>query len=118
MKKGFTLVELIATIAIMALIGLVISTNMLGMFSKEEDRDLESFKERIEEAACMYAELDENKHSLCESGCTISINELINKGYIEENLKDPSTGEKIKDNTSKYNVTLSWSNNEKICRMN
>ncbi len=113
-KNGFTLVELIATIAIIALIGLVISTNMLGMFSQEEDKDLEDFQRRIEEAACMYVEVV--KRTQCSNGCTINIDELINNGYVDQDIKDPSTGETVKGN-NKYNVTVSWSNNERICKM-
>lgn len=118
-KNGFTLIELIVTIGIMALIGLVIGTNMLGMFSKEEDKEYETFKKRIEEAACMYVDMkkDSGYRQQCMSGdCTpITIKELINAGYIEEDLKDPNTGKNVDGNKK---VTVNYSDNEKKCRYN
>lgn len=117
-KKGFTLVELIVTIGIMALIGVVISTNMLGLFDKQADKDYEEFVNRMEEAACMYLETDSTKKNSCRnsSGCFITSAELIKKGYIDENQKDPNTQELIKNN-SDYDVKVCFKNNVKKCEM-
>ena len=123
-KKGFTLIELIITIGVMVLVGLVIVTNMTGLFSKNEDQDYENFRKKIENAACIYAEKDvwkENKNK-CKNhtsgaNCVITITTLIKAGLIEESLKDPNTGNYVKDN-SKYDVTVSWaSDGEKKCTL-
>ena len=118
-KNGFTLIEIIVTIGIMAVIGLVISTNMIGLFSSEEDKEYEAFIKRIEEAACTYVETnwDSNKRSSCKSSnCTVTINELIQSGLVEENLKDPNTKELV-SNSTKYNVSVSWEDNVKTCKI-
>ena len=120
-REGFTLVELIVTISIMALIGLMISTNMLGLLSDEEDKDYAAFVEKIEEAACVYVEtvFSDTQRSNCRTNsCTISIDQLISKGYIADDLKDPSNGEKVVDNKDKYKVKVSWINNVKTCEIN
>lgn len=120
-KSGFTLIELIITIAIMALIGIVISTNMLGLFSQEEDRDYEEFVKKIEDAACIYVEtgFSSSERTSCRNnGCTISIQNLISKGYISDDLKDPSNGKKISDHPNSYQVKVSWIDNVKTCKLN
>lgn len=116
-KKGFTLVELIITIGLMALIGIVIATNMSGLFSKQNDEEYEAFKKKMEDSACMYVELY-NKEACKVAGCTISVEQLIKVGYIEDTLKDPSTGEFITKDKEKYQVKVSWKDNVKTCEMN
>ncbi len=115
-KKGFTLVELIITIGLMALIGIIIATNMAGLFSKQNDEEYEAFKKKIEDSACIYVELY-NKENCRATGCTISIEQLIQKGYIEDTLKDPSTGEFVTKEKEKYQVKVSWKDNVKTCEM-
>lgn len=116
-KKGFTLVELIITIGLMALIGIVIATNMAGLFSKQNEEEYESFKKKLQDSACMYVELY-NKNSCRTYGCTITIDQLIEKGYIEDNLKDPGTGKLITEDKEKYKVKVHWVDNVKTCELN
>lgn len=120
-KKGFTLIELIATIGVMVLIGVIIISNMSGLLSKQNDADFETFKKKLEDSACMYVEtkFSSTERSNCKAhGCTISVDNLITKGYIEDNLKDPSTGELITNNKNKYKVNVRWVNNVKTCTIN
>ena len=39
MKKGFTLIELIITIALLGLIGTIIATNMTGILDSEQEKE-------------------------------------------------------------------------------
>ena len=120
-NKGFTMIELIVTIGIMALIGVMIGTNMLGLFSSEEDKEYESFINKIQESACMYVEtvFDSVERSNCRSnGCTITIHQLIQKGYIADDLKDPSTGDKVLDHANDFKVQVFWENDVKKCKIN
>jgi len=123
-NKGLTMIELIVTIGLITLIGIVISTNMLGILSNEEDNEYDRFVKEIEESACMYIETaydsmntyanarlacmksqTYNSINKLVSGCNVSINELIESGYLDEDLIDPSTGSVI-DSTKK--VIISW----------
>lgn len=121
-NKGFTLIELIATIGIMILIGLVIVNNMTGVLSKQHDEEYKSFKKELEDGACIYVETkwDSSKRSNCKASnnCTVSIDELIKAGFIDENLKNPNNEEEIKNNQDKYKVKVYWTDNVKICEMN
>lgn len=120
-NKGFTLIEIIITITIMALIAITLGTNMLGLFSKEEDKEKESFVRKLTDAACMYVEtsFSSNERANCKrNGCVISIDNLISKGLIEDNLKDPETDEFIINDKNKYKVNVKWENDEKKCTLN
>ncbi len=120
-NKGFTLIELIATIGIMILIGLVIVTNMSGILSKQHDDEYNSFKKELEDGACIYTETvftEEERNNCKKQGCVVSVDNLIKKGYIDENLKDPNTGELITSNKEKYKVNVHWVDHVKTCTMN
>ena len=121
-KKGFTLVELIATITIMVLIGLVIANNMTGILSKQNDENYNSFKKELEDGACVYVETkwDSSKRNTCKqaNNCSVSVDELIFGGLIAEDLKDPNTGEEIRNNKDKYRINVRWVDNVKTCTVN
>lgn len=119
-KNGFTLIELIVTIGLVAVMGVVISVNVLGLFSDQEDQEYNTFIKDLEESACMYVETaftTEERSDCRKNGCTITIDMLLKKGYIEDSLVDPSTGEKVVNNKNKYKVTVAWQNNVKQCKI-
>lgn len=120
-NKGFTLIELIATIGIMILIGIVIANNMTGILSKQHDEEYNRFIKELEDGACMYVETvfnNEERNNCKNYGCTISVDSLIERGYIEETLKDPNTGDVVTKNKEKYKVNVHWENNVKTCTIN
>jgi hypothetical protein len=107
----------------MIIIGLVISNNVVGLFSQQEDKEYDEFVKKIEDSACMYVETvwDSTTRSNCKASnkCTVTIDELITKGYIDDNLKDPSTAEYVTDNKDAYKVNVTWDkNNIKECKIN
>lgn len=121
-NKGFTLIELLATIGIMILIGLVIVNNMTGILSKQQDEEYNTFKKKLEEGACMYVdtkwESEYRKNCKINNNCSVSIGQLIEVGYIEEDLKNPNNNESVVNNQEKYKVKVTWKNNVKTCEMN
>ncbi len=116
-KKGFTLIELIVTIGIMVLLGIVIVVNMSGILSSQNDSDYEAFKNKLQDAACIYVETnwEEEKRKECKNrnDCTIKVVELIKEGLIEDTIKNPSNGEYA----SKYTISVKWMNNVKTCEL-
>ncbi len=128
-NKGFTLIELIVTIGIMILIGMIIVNNMSGLLSEQNDTEYDNFKKNLEESACIYVETkwDTTKRSSCKSNnnCSISVDELIQEGLIEDNLKDPKETDPndpkkglVTENQNKYKVNVRWVDNVKTCTMN
>ena len=119
-KNGFTLIELIITIGLLALIGTVIAVNVMGMFSEQEDLDYEAFVREIEDSACMYVEtaFSSDERTNCRRNtCIVTVDMLLAKGYISDDLVDPSTGELVIVNQDKYRVKVSWPGNVKTCEI-
>lgn len=116
-QKGFTLIELIATIALMVLMGLIIVNNLNSLFSSREEADLADFKVLLENAACTYIDLSDpqikQKKQTCKvSGCTVTTNVLIQNSLLDEELKNPMTGRAI---TGLEVIKISYPNQEKTC---
>lgn len=108
-NKGFTLVELIITIALIAAISVTVGLSMTGLFERQEEKELDEYIETIEKAACVYA----ISHNVSE----VSIDTLIRESLLRKDLVNPKTNEDI----TKYgcnNVLIKWQNYEKSCSYN
>ncbi len=82
-KKGFTLVELIVTIALLALIGSVIAINMVGLNKKQEDKEQTRIESLIKAAAESYVTVEH-----IQTDC-LNVQKLLEKSYLKENaVKD------------------------------
>lgn len=84
-KKGFTLVELLATIAILVLMSVIIGVNITSILRSTEKQNNDFDKKQIEKAACVYVDSDElcpNKD--CDENVTIDV--LINQGLLDEEV--------------------------------
>ena len=114
-KNGYTLVELIITMALLALASTVIIVNMQGVESKQN----KSLKERriaeIEKAACsaidsLQAEIitGQNRDNCLANGCKIRLSKLVSEGIIDEDLDFDSDGTKIVDIKDLYLVSIKW----------
>lgn len=108
-NKGFTLVELLATIAIMGLIATMTTVNIAKIF-KDKNRIAQDTKNSIiESTACVFIELKENenlKKECKEKGCLISTDTLIKKGLLQESDVD----------NLKF-INIYYENNEKKCTL-
>ena len=97
MKKGFTLIEMLGVIIVLAIIGMItipIVTNVL----KESKESLSADQEKLIIAgARAYA----NAH-VFDSNYTISVDKLMDEGYLDKN----------NDLKGKYNVIVSKANNK------
>lgn len=112
-NKGFTLVELLATILIISVILGIATTFLLTTINKAKDKSLALSDERLEDTANLYikefpdevmwqkenTEDDNNQNTIT----CVSLNTLINKGYYPTTIKDKVDNEYIiitKDNTN------------------
>ena len=110
-KKGFTLVELLATIAILVLMSVIIGVNITSILRSTEDTQENFDKEQIEKAACVYVDssLNTNKCSSKSETCyEVKVNDLILSGLLDDIY------ESIKDNS----ITINWNDGEKTCTYN
>lgn len=113
-NKGFTLIELIITITLIAIISVTVGVSVSNMLSNQKEKDAEDMKATIENAACVYVEV-ENEGTTCPddpSKNCVSLDELIKSGLLDNDLNNPLTNEDLDINSM---VKISWENNEKKC---
>lgn len=91
-KKGFTIVELIAVIAVMALLMILVTPTISQLAKNSNEMIANSKVKAIVTAAESFGNDLINEYQLCNSEssssylnnrCTISIKELIIEGYLE-----------------------------------
>ena len=111
-KNGFTLIEMLATIVLIALVGVVATVTLTNVLKDTEEEKCARFKESVEKAACVAASTDETLN--CKTGCNINFGYLLNNGYITEDT-NPCTKSAI-SNSSIVSVTIQSS--EKKCTYN
>ena len=105
-NKGFTLIELIITITLVAVISLSIGVSVSGMLSRQKEKQAEELKKTIEEAACVYSEVEDT------SATSVTLKTLIEAGLLDKDLTNPITKIPLEENDK---VEINWYNNEKTC---
>lgn len=108
-KKGYTLVELLAVLALMAAILLVAVPSIAKQFAGIEENNYTQFKQNIFLAAESYINSNPNAAdvvTLKENGKTICIatENLIRGGWIKSTLTNPKTDKKLAEQTSSIQV--------------
>ena len=87
-KKGFTLVELLAVIAIMSLIMVLVAPTISNLSKTSNERIRDSKIKAIIAAGEKYGNDYINTYRYCDDSynlelCTVTIGSLIKKGYLE-----------------------------------
>lgn len=106
-KKGFTLIETIMVIAILALLMLILVPNVISLINKNNIKSCQNLEDSIKNAAKVY--VTNNKYQLgfnCNtsektSTVTISIQNLIDSGDLKlqnNELVNPKNNEAIQPN--------------------
>lgn len=103
MKKGFTLVEVIAIVAILAIITVLVVPKVKNTIEKNKRKVCEGIKKTIEDSAKSYTYLhiSEVDNAILSSGYKeITLKKLIEEDLLTSELEDPYTKEAIsKENT-------------------
>ena len=98
MKKGFTLVEILAVIVIIGLLLILIVPPVINRISGSSDEAKETENEFIYNVADMYINEHPEKYPPGRSGkYCILIQDLIDEGKLVEPVTDVVTGENLKD---------------------
>lgn len=106
-KKGFTLVELMATIGILAIMSLVIGVNITSILKSTKQNEEDFDKEQIEKAACVYYS-SENLNRNNSTNVNVTVKDLIDSGLLDKSYSKYS---------EKY-INIYIEDNEKICKYN
>ncbi len=118
MKKGFTLVEMLAVIALVGLLAVIGVATYTNVNESAKQKTLEAKKEHIRAAAIKWA-----KENNITSKTVISVNALVVEGYLtaDENrvddiglIENPVTGENMICNT----VDISFKQSETVAEVN
>lgn len=95
-SKGFTLIELLIVILIIGMLAVLLVPNVSNLIDKNNEENLNKIKNSIILSSKNYA--TDNITTLfktCHDKTTITLNDLINKGYLKGSLKNPQTNEYI-----------------------
>lgn len=108
MKKGFTLVELLAVLVILGAIVLVSVPSLISTNKASKENEYNEFMTTIENAAETYVEIHPDKYADLKNGvtssATISTETLVSSGVVEGNMVNPKTGNRIINEASSVNV--------------
>lgn len=97
-KRGFTLIEIVVVVGLLALIGVAIAFSANSLLKNQKEDEYENFIKRIESAANTYvtsnSEILEDLYT--DKGYVIiTIGDLIGEGLINQNTINPETNEPI-----------------------
>lgn len=107
-RKGFTLVELLVVIGLLALFGISIGITLNRTIKKQQENTREDFVKKIVSAANLYVS---NNSDIINSLYTdkgfvlLTVGDLIDAGLISNTLIDPDTNLKV-DVNNKVKVSL------------
>lgn len=112
-KKGFTLVEVIVSIALLAIIGVTLAVSLNRSFKDNNVSSYNEFVDKVKSSAMLYVNntpsiinsLNEDSYKI------IKVKDLIDNGYINEKLKNPDTGDKINPEDK---IKVSYNNDKEL----
>ena len=95
MKKGFTLVELLVVIALIAGISVVAVTSLIGIADKRKDEEWENVKSTIETSAKSYYNANQYLFENMDNvEAYVTVGKLVKEGYLNV-VKNPKTGKEV-----------------------
>ena len=115
-KKGFTLIETIMVIAILALSMLILVPNVIVLINKNNIKSCHNLEESIKNATKMY--VTNNKYELgfsCSGSKDVSIQTLLDSGDLKlstDKLTNPKDDSEIKPDNTSVKVTYDCNTKE------
>ena len=97
-KKGFTLIEIIVSIALLAIIGVALGVSLNRSYKASSETSYKEFIQKIKSSALLYVNNTPtiiNDLNGVYSYKILSVKELVENGFINSNLKNPNTRENI-----------------------
>ena len=120
-KKGFTLIELIATIVIMALILIMVMPSITALVNNNEDKDYEYYGDALIEAAKIFVNKEGEDITSLGTINFIGCIDITYQDLIDSNLIEPITEENTdcsealvrytkEENKESYSINLTCKN--------
>lgn len=113
-KKGFTLIELIGVIVIIALLALIITPIISTVLKNSKNKLYKNTLNNIELSAKDWFTDEDNIEKLPNNvaSCYITLTDLKNAGLVDLDIKNPKTGELLDDTKINILVTKTGSSFE------
>lgn len=113
MKKGFTLVEMIATLVILSIIAVIVTPNIYVSIKDYKNRLFETQMDNIKQSAKNWAVDNVDKLPTSESNSlAVTISDLQDGGYIDDNLENPRDGGVFDDSSVFTLITCEYVEDE------
>ena len=98
-KRGYTLVELLGILAVMAIMLLITVPAIIRTMKNADNQKYIAFQNIITNAAETYYESDPSKYPLSNGVGYILVQDIIDAGYLKSTITDPKTGKLIDGGT-------------------
>mgnify|MGYP002518796875 CR=1 FL=1 len=106
-NKGLTLIELLATLLVLAIVATIVFTNVTGIIKEKREKTNEYQENIIKEATESYvADSINDGNDVCEE--YISVSTLIQDGYLDEEYKKYNYSVKVTCKTKGTNQIYSY----------
>jgi len=104
-KKGFTLIELIVTIALLAIIMVISFVSITGMINKNNENQCADLEVSLKNATKSY--ISDNRYNNDVNLTNIKASVLLNAGYLTKEIINPYTNEIIQPDSIEITILLS-----------
>ena len=84
-KNGYTLIELLIVVAVIGSLTVIIGINSNNLTNNANKNKYRQTYRDLFKAAAVYSELT-SSYTICKNGCDVTINNLIEKGLVDENI--------------------------------
>lgn len=103
-RKGFTLVEILAAITILAIISIITATTITHFVKKSHNELNEIQKDNIKMSAKVW--VSDNKDKLIDKDCiSITLKDLQDSGYIDDDVYEFDNNSKLDGDSIYVNIT-------------
>ena len=105
-KKGFTLVELLATIVLLCLVGLIATFTISKSVKDAKNKSHNAQVDTILSAAVSYTNKEEVITLDNIDGYKIYLKDMADLGYVDSVIKDPINNKKLDMDSSYVEITI------------
>lgn len=111
MKKGFTMIELLGVFTLTGIILMLTIPQITSLLKKSNDEEYQTFLNSVYIATEAY--IEDAKIEVSEEGITITIEQLIDSGFLKSTLINPKNNQMVSHvkNKTKNIVVMKNSNN-------
>ncbi len=111
MKRGFTMIELLAVFTMLGIILIFALPNITSLLKKNSNQEYETFEKSLF-LGCEDYIVSNNISVSQDSITTIYIKDIINSGYLKSSIVNPKNNKKLKDmNLDKARITVTKDSN-------